>query len=99
MKTLTKKKYKKTELKTQVFSIEQDTNDTKVNGVWVYKEGNLDNWVFKRYNTMAEAVRKALTIAGAIVLYNGYSVLFDKLNNNEAYYIDRETRKAYIVAL
>lgn len=65
-----------------------DKSDIKENGVWVYSECNDLGWVFERYNTVADAIRRAVTVINSIIIHNGREIPFDTLEDGRAYYID-----------
>jgi hypothetical protein len=85
-------------LMTETIDVVQDTNETVEKGVWVYAPGNAITWQFNRYSTIADAVRAAIRMINAVVLYNGEKIIYDSLDEKKAYYIDMRTKEARIIA-
>ena len=79
----------------EVIQIEEEVEQVVENGVYVYK---LENFIFEKYNTIADAVRRALEI-DAMVLLNGEEIKYDKLSANKAYYIDNGDKRIIGVRL
>jgi len=79
----------------EVIQIEEEVEQVVENGVYVYK---LENFIFEKYNTIADAVRRALEI-DAMVLLNGEEIKYDKLSTNKAYYIDNVDKRIIGVRL
>lgn len=58
------------------------------NGAWVYNLDEETGWVFERYTTIEEAIRRSIKIIGSIVLCEGKEVKYEALDRERAYYID-----------
>lgn len=85
--------------KTDTYIKEKDIEKIEPNGAWVYKEDSLEDWTFKRHETIADAVREAIQMINSQVICNGETIVFDTLNEKEAYYLDNKENKAKIVEL
>lgn len=78
---------------------EQDTENIEANGVFVYRANNIQDFVFNRHNTVADAVREAVKMINASVICDGEVMQYDTLDNETAYYIDNRVSKVMIVNL
>jgi allantoicase len=87
------------EIRVEVMDLIEDKNTVEENGAWIYSDGTVDKWEFRRCNTIAEAVRAAIHMINAKVLCNGEEIVYDSLNENTAYYIDKRTNEAKMVAI
>lgn len=72
----------------QVLNVEVDNFKEVPNGAWVYSINSLGDWVFERYNSIGEAVQRAVNIVGAVVICNGKEIAFEAFDDEHAYYID-----------
>ena len=54
-------------------------------GVWVYTGLGIDS-IFKRYNSIPEAIRVAVKHGGALVMHNGVEIKYGIISNEIAYY-------------
>lgn len=80
-------------------SIEDKTDERIIeNGAWVYKYSGDGKWIFERYNTIEDAVRRAICLIDAQVICNGGIVKYDSFNEREAYYVDDYTGELKFVA-
>lgn len=75
----------------ETLRLTDDTNNVKEKGVYVYKEGDGLDWIFERYDTFAEAIKRAIKVIGSIIIHNGKEVKFKKIDKNSAYYIDNDS--------
>ena len=78
---------------------EVDKGEKLEKGVYVYQNEDLFSWNFDRYDTMADAVRAAVLLVNATIIYNGEEVIYDALSDVDAYYINNETNKVMLVTL
>jgi hypothetical protein len=85
-------------LESEVIELRDDENERVQEGVWVYAPGNAVTWQFERYETIADAVRAAIHMINAVVLYKGEKIVYDSLDEKKAYYIDKKTKSAMIIA-
>ena len=78
-----------------IFGIDNiDNNDIweiEPNGAWVYAEYSIEDWFFKRYDTISEAVRDAVNMIEAYVICDGEIVEYNTMSDGTAYYIDNRT--------
>lgn len=98
-KELVEDKLKEGHLVVQALATENDTEQLVENGAYVYVEGTEENWNFDKYDTIADAVRAAVKLINAQVLYNGRVITYDTLNDDVAYYIDDEASKVKMVRM
>lgn len=82
-----------------VYSSEPDTGDILQDGVFVYKYNSFSDWTFEEYNSIAEAVREAVALIGAMIIYNGQNIVYSAIDEKSAYYIDEVDQKVKIVEL
>lgn len=75
----------------------KDTEQVEVNGAFVYKLDEKGNFIFEKYNTIADAVRKAIKMINADIICNGEVITYDELDSNTAYYIDDRINKVVMV--
>lgn len=85
-------------LNTNVINVEMDNEKELSTGCFIFT-GNLADWTFTKYNTIAEAVRNAVKMINAHILYKGNTLIYDALSDTEAYYIDNESGKVKLVEL
>ena len=78
---------------------ELDTEQILSNGAYIYSYKSLSDWEFKRVDTIADAVREAVKLIDATILYNGNVITYDTINSESAYYIDNDAGKVKIVQL
>jgi hypothetical protein len=76
-----------------------DLDELEPNGVWVYKDATSDDWMFDRYDTVADAVRAAINTIGATIICNGDIIVYDTIDKKTAYYVDSYTDMIKIVNL
>lgn len=76
---------------------EIDNRKFEENGVWVYRDGTKHAWVFEKYNCIADAVKRALRLKDAMVIINGTSIYYGKIDTDKAYYIDPRTNKVKVI--
>lgn len=69
------------------------------NGVWIYKDNTIDEWVLKRYDTVTEAVREAVGMIDAKIICNGKIIEYDTIDEGMAYYLDSKTEDVKLVTL
>ena len=88
-------------LKTSITRLESEVDSGKKleKGVFVYQNEDLFSWTFDKYDTMADAVRAAVLLVNASIIYNGQEVIYDALSDVDGYYIDNETNKVMLVTL
>ena len=60
---------------------------------WVYRDESENDWIFKKYESIKDAVRAALTEINTTVICNGNVIDFDRIDDYRAYYIDYNTRE------
>lgn len=78
---------------------EPDEGKIELNGAWVYKDDIMGDWIFEKFDTIADAIRAAVTHINAMVLCNGEEINFDAINDTTAYYIENNTGKVKVVNL
>lgn len=83
----------------KVYEKKDDIGSIVQNGAWVYVENSIEDWQFKRFDTIADAVRNAVTLINANIICNGEIIEYDALDKETAYYIDEKTDSARIVKL
>jgi hypothetical protein len=83
----------------QIVNGEPDEGKIEPLGAWVYRDGSVENWLFQKLDTIAEAIRLAIKNKGAIVLCNGEEVKFDVVSDELAYYIENGTGKIKVVSI
>lgn len=83
----------------QKLESEIDIENKEMNGAYVYSYESMSNWMFKKFETIADAVREAVTMINAIVICDGDVITYDVLDDGQAYYIDNRVEKAKIVRL
>lgn len=83
----------------KTFETEMDNNEVKPNGAWLYAGGLVDELIFERYDTIASAIKAAVSLINAKIICDGNIVTYDILNDNEAYYVDDTVGKVKIVSL
>ena len=76
---------------------EPDENKHEPNGAWVYRDGVEHPWVFEKFSTIAEAIRRAVEVINSVVICNGTVVHFDLAGDGQAYYIENNTGKIKLV--
>lgn len=79
---------------------ESDINgnyDIEPKGAWLYIDRSLDDWEFKKYNTIADAVRDAIKIIDAKIICDGSIVPYDAIDDSKAYYVDNRVNKIKMV--
>lgn len=81
----------------QILNVKQDDFKNVPNGAWVYSMSDSD-WVFERYDSIGEAVKRAINIVDSMVICNGKEIAFDAFDDKHAYYIN-EAGDAIMVAL
>ena len=86
-------------LVSSVYASEPDTGDLLQDGVFVYNYKNLSDWQFEEFDTIADAVRCAVNMIGAMIIYNGNNISYSTLNDKQAYYVDENDKKVKIVDL
>lgn len=77
----------------------KDQENIEINGAWVYRDETVASWIFKKYDTIADAIRHAIKEINTIVICDGNIVEFDRLNENQAYYVDNRTNEVKVVEL
>lgn len=79
----------------RVMEISKISDNTTKNivghGAWVYSNGIEYPWIFERYDTIEDAVRRAVGLIGASVVFNGKIVRYNTVENNMVYYINPDT--------
>lgn len=83
----------------EIVNGELDNGKLEPNGAWMYRESSTEKWLFERFDTIADAIRAAVRNINTIVLCDGEEVNFDTLDNDKAYYIERNTGKIKVVNL
>lgn len=73
--------------------------ETTIDGAWVHTNNSLEDWVFERYDTVEEAIKHAVKMVNAKIISNGKLVMYDTLNDKEAYYLDNSENKLKVVAI
>lgn len=78
-----------------------DNTDEQVvkNGAWVYENEEDGKWIFERYNTIEQAVRRAVNLINAKVICDGEIIKYDTFDANEAYYVDRYTNEVVFMKI
>jgi hypothetical protein len=54
--------------------------------VFVYCNNSLVDWTFERFDTIADAVKKAVNYFNAYIICDGEVINYDALNDTTAYY-------------
>lgn len=62
----------------------------KDNGVYVYCSNSIIDWTFNKHDTIDDAVRDAVKRINAYIILNGEIIKYDALDDNTAYYYDKE---------
>lgn len=83
----------------ETIEAEYDTEEIELNGAYVYSGKTMENWEFNRYKTIADAVRAAIHMIDAKIICNGNIIIYDSLNDEQAYYIDEFENTIKIVNL
>lgn len=98
-KTIVNEKFKNSTFmdNVQILKGEKDNGIVYKNKVWVYRDGIDKSWVFEGFNTIAEAINKAVKLVNSVILLNGEELLFDMFDDNTAYYIEHNTGKVKVV--
>lgn len=101
MKEVASHKIKSVEGFHNIEDTKEDTRADKIepNGVWIYVNGSIQDWVFNRYDTVSRAVCEAVKYIDAQIICNGNIIEYDSLSDEEAYYIDSETNSAVMVKI
>ena len=73
--------------------------ETITDGAWIHTNNSLDDWVFERYDTVEEAIKHAVKMVNAQIISNGQVVMYDALNDKEAYYLDNLENKLKVVTI
>lgn len=66
-----------------------DEENYEPNGAWVYRLDTGLDMEFRKFDTIADAIRRAVKLEGAIVICDGKEVAFDMSDKHTAYYIDK----------
>ena len=72
---------------------------TKNGKAYVYDGASLAGLTFKEFDTIADAVRFALSTSESKVLVNGNVIEYNRYNDESAYYIDEQNKKMMIISL
>ena len=72
---------------------EQDNNEVIKQGVYVYCNNSLVDWSYERFDTIADAIRKAVKCINAYIICNGDIINYDALDEKTAYYYSGEKMK------
>jgi hypothetical protein len=78
---------------------ELDLENIEPNGAWLYKDNTSEEWMFDRYDTIADAVRAAINMINATIICDAHVIPYDKLDADTAYYVDDRTDSVRIVEL
>lgn len=78
---------------------ERDKEEMTSKGVFVYTYGSITDFHFSRHNTIADAVREAVKLLDATILYNGDVITYDVIDDKSAYYVDENAKKVKVVTL
>lgn len=62
----------------------------KDNEVYVYCSNSIIDWTFNKHDTIDDAVRDAVKRINAYIILNGEIIKYDALDDNTAYYYDKE---------
>lgn len=65
---------------------EQDEDKNIEKGVYVYCNNSLIDWSYERFDTIAEAIKRAVKCINAYIICNGEVISYDALDENTAYY-------------
>lgn len=84
---------KKSDIKIIIDSANRSYKEqVRPNGAWVYSMDETTGWIFERYDTIEEAVRRSIKLLGSIVLCDGKEVKYEAFDANRAYYIDFDNK-------
>lgn len=72
------------------YNIVENSEEKHLNGVFVYCNNSLLDWTFDKCDTIADAVRNAVKKINAYILLNGEVVKYDALDDETAYYLDKD---------
>lgn len=72
---------------------EQDDNNKVEKGVFVYCNNSLVDWSYERFDTIADAIRRAVKCINAYIICNGEIINYDALDEYTAYYYSGEKMK------
>lgn len=66
-----------------------DISKVEPNGVWVYSEPTVEEWVFERYDTIEQAIKAAIMYIGDVkIICDGEVINWDVIDNCKAVYED-----------
>lgn len=66
-----------------------DISKVEPNGVWIYSEPTVEEWVFERYDTIEQAIRAAIMYIGDVkIICDGEVINWDVIDNSKAVYED-----------
>jgi len=86
-------------LKYQLFESMIDSEVKLENKAYVYDGASLAGLTFKEFDTIADAVRFALSTSESKVLVKGNVIEYNRYNDESAYYIDEQNKKMMIISL
>ncbi len=66
--------------------------EIRPNGAWVYSMDEKTGWIFERYDTIEDAVRRSIKLLGSMVLCDGKEIKYEAFEDNKAYYIDFDNK-------
>ena len=78
---------------------EIDNRRYEKNGAWVYRDGTRYEWVFERYDCIADAVKRAIRLKEANVIVDGLVVHYGKIDSTRVYYIDPRINRVRVIVL
>lgn len=76
-----------------------DNEEIEKNGAFVYGGSDKCDFFFKKFDTVADAVRCAINKINAKVICAGKIITYDTLDASTAYYVDNRKNKVMIVEL
>lgn len=76
---------------------EYDVSKVEPNGVWIYREPTVKEWVFERYDTIEQAIKVAINyIEDVKIICDGEIVEWGIVDNYMAIYLDNQEVERFV---
>ena len=103
--TIIEERIKEAELKDRnalveaIFDSKLTDENVEPNGVYLYNGSSIENLLFERFDTIADAVRAGVKQINAKIIKDGDIITYDSLDSDTAYYVDDKKEKVMLVDL